>query len=327
MRSSTHQPSNRKPGSRSAFGEGHDGFWTELQLRRGFLLTLMGAGSALLVPKRSMASDDGNLPKEIPRIITLDAALTQTALALGVTPMAVCSRYFYAPFVMEPTLPGGVLELGQRTEPNLELIAELRPSAIFYSPEFGNVTDTLRTMVPVVAIPIYQPEQRSFFDGAIASVRMMAAPLKRETMAEQYIQHVASTIEKARDATSAYRGKSFCLFSFLNDRRARVYTDRSLLGSTLKEIGFSSATDETGNEWGFFDMGMERLADLSADEFVHIGDLPPRTEASPVWKVLPFVRADRLSSIPTNWMFGGLPSAERFARTFGTAMKNHGDHG
>lgn len=54
-----------------------------------------------------------------------------------------------------------------------------------------------------------------------------------------------------------------------------------------------------------------------------IGDIPVRTQGTPVWQALSAVRQNKVVAVPVIWMFGGLPSAKRFARTLVSALDAH----
>ncbi|MGV6875281.1 ABC transporter substrate-binding protein [Pseudochelatococcus sp. B33] len=255
------------------------------------------------------------------RVVSLDAALTQTMLALGVAPLAISNRSFYRRFVIEPVLPPDTMELGTRAEPNIELLAELRPDQILYCPEFGELPDAIADITRKSAIPIYTPGARSFFANAQDATRQVGDAIGRRSSADSYIGRVDALLESSRIRLANFVGATFCLFTFLTDRRVRLYTDRSLLSGALARLGIRNIVTEAGNNWGSIDVGMETLAAYEATRFVHIGDMPLRTTAGPLWGALPFVREGRLSSVPANWMFGGLPSVERFARAFVPAME------
>ncbi len=62
-------------------------------------------------------------------------------LALGVTPYGVADIPNYRLWVNEPALHDSVIDVGLRTEPNLELLTQMKPSFIVWSAGYGPLPD------------------------------------------------------------------------------------------------------------------------------------------------------------------------------------------
>lgn len=62
------------------------------------------------------------------RIVALEWLPVELLLALGITPYGVADVPNYKLWVSEPPLPDSVIDVGLRTEPNLELLTEMKPS-------------------------------------------------------------------------------------------------------------------------------------------------------------------------------------------------------
>lgn len=281
--------------------------------RRVLLAGIAGTGASLC--GLSLAAGSG------PRIVTLEAALTQTALMLSVVPLATTGTDFYRSFVIAPALPPEVRDVGTRAEPNVEFLMELAPEIVFYSPEYGPLSASLSARLNTEAVPIYVPGRPDHFQGAVAAAGAMGERLGRMELARQRIAEADGDLHAMGDALRFAGIRSVCPVSFLSSRHVRLYARASLFGGALYAAGIENAAQQSANRWGFADVGMAALAGIQADLFVHVGPLPPRAEASPVWNALPFVRERRLVAVPTIWMFGGLPSATRFATTLATAVK------
>lgn len=270
----------------------------------------------------------GALPAraETSGVVALDWTLVQTLLALGVRPLAASRNDFYRSFVIEPPLPDSVREIGLRAEPNLELLQELRPQLILLCPEFGDLTALLAEIAPVEQVPIYDPAVTSFYASALRATRQMASRLDLAEVGEAYIRQVEDVLAQARVVAAAYRGAQFCLFSLVGPRRVRLYVGGSLLDGVLAEIGLANIAprSSSANAWGFADVGTDVLAEHPDATFVHVGPLRPGLLASPIMKALPFSRNRSLLQVPACWMFGGLPSAARFARTLSDALRQAG---
>lgn len=86
------------------------------------LLTAMALSPLLF----SLPSQAAATPPDLARIVALEWLPVELLLALGITPLAVADIHNYNLWVEEPKMPASVIDVGQRTEPNLELLQQLR---------------------------------------------------------------------------------------------------------------------------------------------------------------------------------------------------------
>ena len=77
------------------------------------------------------------------RIVALEWLPVELMMALGVTPYGVADIPNYTLWVNEPKLPDSVIDIGLRTEPNLELLTQMKPSYLFWSAGYGPSEETL----------------------------------------------------------------------------------------------------------------------------------------------------------------------------------------
>ncbi|MFY1004985.1 Fe(3+)-hydroxamate ABC transporter substrate-binding protein FhuD, partial [Escherichia coli] len=54
----------------------------------------------------------------------------------------------YTLWVNEPKLPDSVIDIGLRTEPNLELLTQMKPSYLFWSAGYGPSEETMAKIAP-----------------------------------------------------------------------------------------------------------------------------------------------------------------------------------
>ncbi len=85
----------------------------------------------------SLPGRAADAPPNIARVAALEWLPIELLLALGVTPLAVADVHNYNLWVAEPKLPATVVDVGQRTEPNLELLQQLQPSLVLLSQGYG----------------------------------------------------------------------------------------------------------------------------------------------------------------------------------------------
>ena len=124
----------------SAFTSSHD------PLRRRLLMAL--ALSPLLGSLPGRAAD---APPDIARVAALEWLPIELLLALGVTPLAVADVHNYNLWVAEPKLPATVVDVGQRTEPNLELLQQLQPSLVLLSQGYGPTPRKIQPIAPTMS--------------------------------------------------------------------------------------------------------------------------------------------------------------------------------
>ena len=268
---------------------------------------LLGAVSALLAaPVRAGG----------PRVVPLDFGLAETLLALGVAPVGLPGPAYYRQWVIDPALPGGVADVGQRTQPNLELLAALSPDVILTVPEHDPILPQLREVAPVLRLPIYTPQQRPW-DRSAEAARAIGSWLGRADAAERLIAAVEGRYAAARAALSGRPVRPLLLASFLDPRHLRVYGAGSILHAGLDRLGLRNAWPGRTGTWGSATVGLDALAPLEDAVLFAIDPQPPDLaavlDASPLWQALPFVRAGRVFTLPPVLMFGTLPAADRFA--------------
>lgn len=107
-------------------------------LSRRRLLTAMALSPLLL--KMNLARAAAVDPH---RIVALEWLPVELMMALGVTPYGVADIPNYRLWVNEPALPDSVIDIGLRTEPNLELLTQMKPSFLFWSAGYGPSEETM----------------------------------------------------------------------------------------------------------------------------------------------------------------------------------------
>ena len=82
------------------------------------------------------------------RIVALEWLPVELLLALGIVPYGVADTINYHLWVSEPPLPESVIDVGLRTEPNLELLTEMKPSFMVWSAGYGPSPEMLARIAP-----------------------------------------------------------------------------------------------------------------------------------------------------------------------------------
>ena len=265
------------------------------------------------------ADGDGDLPDDRDvRIVSLDYALTETLLELGVRPVGVPDLEGYDRWVVDPELPSDVVDVGSTFEPNLELIQQLDPDLILTTPFLAGVRHRLERIAPTLSLAIYSPEGGGAYESAVEVTRRLGERLGRERAARELIARVDSSLEAVRDSLRPHRDTPIYLVRFMDPRHVRVFGEESLFDDVLERVDVPNAWQEETNYWGFSTVGIEALATRESVRLFYLSPPPrnvlPTLEESALWSSLPFVEAGRVHPFPMVLQFGGLPSAERFGR-------------
>lgn len=268
-------------------------------------------GSALSDHPRS-----GHPQSDHPRVVALDWAVAETLLVLGVTPLGLPETANYRRTVQVPELPPEVVNVGLRIEPNLEQIHFLDPDLILANAgQVALMGDRLREIAPTRGIAVFDPD-RSSYEVVRDMVLEVGRLLDRREAAERYLRSADAALAAIELPDCALRRPVY-LISILDQRHIMVYGPLSLFQEPLEALGLRNAWDGPTNGWGFAMVGFAQLAARPEARVVQIGPVPEaRTGGllrSRLWVNLPFVRERRMSVMPSVWVFGGFPTAHRFA--------------
>lgn len=258
------------------------------------------------------------------RIIALEWLPTELLLALGVTPLAVADTRNYNVWVGEPPLPPHTIDVGLRTEPNLELMTQLKPSLILCSNGYGPPPEKLQRIAPIMGFDLNRGDGKPL-SAARDSLRALAARTGREAEAEAHLQMLDRELAAARQRLAPYAQRPILLMSLMDSRHALAFGKNSLFLEVMAHLGLTNAWQGETNFWGSAVVGIERLAslrDVEAICFDHDNDADmAQLSRSPLWQALPFVRAGRFQRVPAVWYYGATLSALHFVRVLERALE------
>ncbi|MDQ0509135.1 iron complex transport system substrate-binding protein [Angulomicrobium amanitiforme] len=267
------------------------------------------------------------------RIVSMDFGLAETLIEMGLPPVALPDPASWAQWVVEPALPPGIVNLGTDREPNLEILAALKPDLIVTTPYLDAIAPLLARFASTRTFSVYAPPVGHAFDRSVVATNQLAAALGREGAGEALIARAQACMDEARLhlAAAGLAGRPVLAVNFLDARHVRVYGAGSLFGDVLERVGLVNGWTQPSNYWGFSTVGIEALAASPASRLVYLepiaADTLGRLEASPLWRSLPFVQAGRVIRLPAVLMFGMLPSAMRFARQLTLHLAGERDDG
>jgi ferric hydroxamate transport system substrate-binding protein len=258
-----------------------------------------------------------------PRAAILDWGLTTSVLSLGIVPAGIAEIELYHRWADDFPIPASVQDVGLRTEPNLEVLAALKPDAILTTPFSESVRPMLERIAPTRSFATYTPAGQPL-NRSMQVLREVAAVLKAEQQAENVIARVEETFASLRRSLEGRSVPPLLLAGFMDSRHTRIYGQESLFGNVLDRLGLQNAWKIPTNFWGFSLVGTHELAPYPDAKLFAIepipADAPLSRSGSGLWQSLPFVRAGRVATLPTCWAFGDVSTAMRFARSLTKAI-------
>ncbi|MCX8977767.1 Fe(3+)-hydroxamate ABC transporter substrate-binding protein FhuD [Citrobacter portucalensis] len=256
------------------------------------------------------------------RIVALEWLPVELLLALGITPYGIADIPNYKLWVNEPPLPDSVIDVGLRTEPNLELLTEMKPSFLLWSAGYGPSPEKLARIAPGRGF--------NFSDGkkplAVArqSLQEMAQLFNLQASAERHLTEYDRFIASLKPRFMQRGARPVLLTSLLDSRHMLVFGSNSLFQDVLDEYGIPNAWQGETNFWGSTAVSIDRLAaykDVDVLCFDHGNDKEMAALMStPLWQAMPFVRGGRFQRVPAVWFYGATLSAMHFARILDNAL-------
>ncbi|WP_158781765.1 Fe(3+)-hydroxamate ABC transporter substrate-binding protein FhuD [Pantoea sp. BAV 3049] len=286
-------------------------------LRRRLLMAM--ALSPMLPALRAQAAPS----VDITRIITIEWFPTELLMALGVMPMGTAEIYQYKLWVGEPKLPATTVDVGLRTEPNLELMIQMKPSLILYSTGYGPAKEKIERIAPVMGFASNNADGKPL-THARNSLMQLAECLNVVPQAQRHLADFDAWMAQAKARLSHRAKRPLLLMSILDPRHTLVFGKGSLFLEVMDQLGIENAWQGETNFWGSAVVGIERLASMKNVDaicFDHGDDaLVEQVTSTPLWNSLSFVREKRFRRVPQVWFYGATLSAMRFCHLLDTAL-------
>lgn len=247
-----------------------------------------------------------------PRLVTTELILTETALALGLPPLAAGNLPLYRRLVGTPTLPQATHDLGPLNEPNMELLVHLAPDLILAADWQRGPQAALERIAPTLwleTLPFVKPPLEIATDLATAIAGaggVSAAPLI--TRLDRALAALALRVR-------ALKPPPVLLVRFLEDgRHALAFTEGSMPGDLLARAGARNALQ--GGPPGALPLGLSEIIALGAP-MLATGPLPQ----SALFRRVADSGAIRAIPLPPVFPAGGLASAARLCEALGAGLE------
>jgi len=256
------------------------------------------------------AADTPSSPPEPPSIVTLYQGATDSAVALGLTPIGVVDSWLEKPMYryLRDALDS-VEHVGLETQPNLEKIAWLNPDLVIASDfRHARIAPLLEAIAPTVSAP-------TVFNFK-TTLNMVANATGREAQANELLEQWDDRVADFRQQIATRLGSEWpqkvAVVRFKSDH-VRIYTS-GFAGSILDELGFNQPDTLQSQSWGMKLSSTENIPVLDADALFillepddpAIADNYQHWASHPLWQQLSAVQSGRVFEVePVSWMMGG----------------------
>jgi ferric hydroxamate transport system substrate-binding protein len=284
-----------------------------LPTRRNVLAAATGLIAAGTIPARAASR----------RVATVDWAVLETLLAMGIVPVAATELVLFREIAVEPALPPGVADLGLRGTVNYEALLLARPDVIMSSNFYVASEPKMRRIAPVESFRVHVAGERPY-GLAEDMTRGIGRTLQAEPAADALIAHSRDLLSGLRERLKGGDGRPMIPINLGDARHFRVFGQDSMFGEVLTKLGIENAWTMPTSYSAMAPIGLEALAQVPEAWIILIPPVPADASAiladSAFWNALPNVREGRVLTLGSINPFGGLPAAARFARLLVDAL-------
>ncbi|WP_281221894.1 ABC transporter substrate-binding protein [Photobacterium sanguinicancri] len=259
------------------------------------------------------------------KVVALDWALAETLLSIGITPYGVADVKGYREWVNRPELSEAVIDVGSRREPNLELLARMKPDLIVMSQHLSPAYEKLKNIAPTMVLSIYSDKKQPLIAAEMVT-RRLGEVMGVSRQAEQVIADTEQVFQRNGDRLKQANldERTVLMVRFIGDKHVRIHGEGSLASATLSKMGITNAWQDATNQWGFASSGMEGLAPYQQANVMYLGPLSDKYQqtifTTPLWRAMAFSREQRVYALPAIWTFGSLQSAQRLSDQITTQL-------
>ncbi|MGV6874159.1 ABC transporter substrate-binding protein [Pseudochelatococcus sp. B33] len=258
------------------------------------------------------------------RIAAIDWAMLETALALGVTPVAATELIQFRRQVVVPATPESVTDLGLRGTPNFELLRIVQPDLILISNFYEHLRPIYERIAPVFSATVFRPGEPPY-PRAEQATAALGERLGLAREAGSLIDGTRRELAAIGERLAGVERRPIFVASLGDARHFRAFGDDSLFGNVLGLLGLANAWEGASSYSAAAPVGIEALARVPEARLIAVEPTPPEVRralaTSALWRSLPMVREDRVAFMEPVNHFGALPSAERFARLLDALLR------
>ncbi|MBM7542684.1 ABC transporter substrate-binding protein [Amphibacillus cookii] len=258
------------------------------------------------------------------RVVAIEWSIAEELLALGVQPAGVADVEGFNTWVtIDAQLDDTVVDVGLRTEPNIEEIAKLEPDVIIGVAGYQEaMVPELEKIAPVVLYETATEEVlEDLYANTLENLRTTAQLVGREQEAEQAIADLEERLAAAKENIEAadLPTTEFVFtqaFSVSDAPTFRLFTPNAMVSHVLEGMGLTNKIqDQDAVDYGFIEANVEGVSNYQEALFLHTvqkdDPLFDNLADNSAWNSLYFVENDAMYDIGAGvWTFGSVLSME-----------------
>ncbi|MEO9274687.1 iron-siderophore ABC transporter substrate-binding protein [Marinomonas sp. 5E14-1] len=258
------------------------------------------------------------------RVASLSWELTENVIELGVEPIAITDMKGYQEWVVKPALPSSSQDVGDRAEPNLEKLAQLKPDVILIGAALEGMKSRLEKIAPVVFFNTYQKGHNNA-EAADQVFLTIATLLDKQNIAIQKLENRTKVLSQLKAKLQAKYPEGLpkvASMRFANTTSAYVYGKNAMPEYALNALGIDNALSLKNTQWGVTQKKIKFLRSVDDNVLLYFQPFyeEDKLKMSPLWKAMPFVQQGKVASIASTWTYGGAMSLQYLAEAMTDAL-------
>lgn len=258
------------------------------------------------------------------RVAALGWELVESVIELGVTPIAISDMKGYKEWVRVPSIPAGARDIGDRAEPNLEKLAQLKPDVILINLAQKDIQSKLERIAPVVFFDNYRADHNNAEQADKAFLKLAVLLGKKEQAKAKLAQREAKfeTLQKTLEHAFPNGLPDVVTMRFANTTSAYVYGGNSMPQYALEKLGIKNPITIENSQWGLAQKRLKFLRSVNQGVVLYFQPFhqEEKLAKSPLWQAMPFVKQNNVASIESTWTYGGAMSLQYLAESMTDAL-------
>lgn len=233
------------------------------------------------------------VPETPSNVVALDFFIVDMLVSLGISPTGIAGTGdTRVPTYIEDQV-SQFTDVGERKEPNLEVIKSINPDLIIANPERAKtIKDQLERISPSIAL------SDKTYQVILDNVDMLGEVFGKQAEAKKVREDVENKIKAGKEKIQGH--PTVLVFGVFDDE-LYVWVQESFVASLLTDLGADYAFEgEKGNTEGKADitaLTIERLAEINPDYLFVYGSSVDQLKENPVFKNLKAVKENKLMEV------------------------------
>jgi ABC-type Fe3+-citrate transport system substrate-binding protein len=241
------------------------------------------------------------------KVIALDFYVVDTLASLGVSPAGIAGTgKTRVPAYMQDKVSKEFTDVGERKEPNLEVIRSVSPDLIVANPERAKmIKNELENIGTTIAL-----SDKSYQD-ILKNVELMGIILDKKDEAKKVQEDLLNKVKKAKEKI---KGEPTVLVIGAFEDEFTVWVKDSFIGTLLSDAGvkyaYEGAKEASEGKADIAKITLERLAEINPDYLFVYGSSVQKLKDNPLFKNLKAVKENHMMEVEQDlWSRGRGPIA------------------